>query len=188
MRIKTTFWQIILTAIVVWLSGFFIFTNTLPTKAELVKTDAVVVLTGGSLRVAEGFKLLQEKLADRLFISGVGNDVKLNELLKLYNQPYDMKNVEIGKKANNTIGNALETKAWSESNNISTIQLVTSNYHMPRSMLEFKRIMPNIKIFPHPVTPLNLKKSNWWLDLELDIKLFSEYNRYLFTKLSSYFR
>ena len=43
----------------------------------------------------------------------------------------------------NTNGNAIEAKQWIEQNGIKTITLVTANYHMPRSLLEFKKALPN---------------------------------------------
>ena len=64
----------------VWLGGLFWFAAALETdsEADRRKTDAIVVLTGGSLRVEQGIDLLSEGLAEKLFVSGVarGIDVK----------------------------------------------------------------------------------------------------------------
>lgn len=165
-----------------WVGGFIAFINNLPNSISAIKTDAVIVLTGGSSRVAEGFKILEQKLANILFISGVGQDVKVNELLTLYKQDPTSK-VEIGKKALNTTGNALEAKDWIDKNNIRSIRLVTSNYHLPRSLLEFHKTMPNLTIIPHPVVPPIMQKSYWWLNPKLDIMLFNEYNHYLISAI-----
>ena len=45
------------------------------------KVDAIVVLTGGSARVASGLQLLADGAAERLYISGAGEDVTVADLL-----------------------------------------------------------------------------------------------------------
>ncbi|MBP1531938.1 MAG: YdcF family protein, partial [Alphaproteobacteria bacterium] len=125
--------------IIVWFGGFMYFShhiNHYDTNAE-EKTDAVVVLTGGRNRIAKGIKIYNAGKAERLFISGVSKSTTLEDLeqragLEIINK----QNVELGYVATTTIGNALEVKNWVEKNNISSIRLVTSNYHVPRSMAE----------------------------------------------------
>ncbi len=59
-------------AITAWFGGLIVFDyaiNHFPADYN-TKTDAIVVLTGGRHRLAESFKLLNDGLADRLFISG----------------------------------------------------------------------------------------------------------------------
>ncbi len=43
-----------------------------------------------------------------------------------------------------------------------SLRLVTANYHMPRSLLEFARAMPDIEIVPHPVFPEISRGPHWW--------------------------
>ena len=45
----------------------------------------------------------------------------------------------------------------------TSIRLVTSNYHMPRSIRLFSYHMPGIHIIPQPVFPDSFKGKNWWL-------------------------
>jgi uncharacterized SAM-binding protein YcdF (DUF218 family) len=42
------------------------------------------------------------------------------------------------------------------------MRLVTANYHMRRSLLEFEREMPNARVIPHPVVPRQLDRRAWW--------------------------
>ncbi|MEI6188017.1 MAG: hypothetical protein WCP46_05905, partial [Alphaproteobacteria bacterium] len=72
----------------IWLLGFIYFIYSIQTEVDepKIKADAVVVLTGGSNRLAIGFEILNKKLAKRMFISGVANNVKIYELLNLYMQ------------------------------------------------------------------------------------------------------
>ena len=46
-----------------------------------------------------------------------------------------------------------------ESEGFHSLRLVTASYHMPRSMLEFARAMPDIAIVPNPVFPEFMRES-----------------------------
>src|SRR5690606_34953890 len=63
----------------VWAGGFVWYVGIIPTGVEAPdrKTDAIVVLTGGSERLSEGRRLLTRQLADKLFISGVYRGVEV---------------------------------------------------------------------------------------------------------------
>ena len=58
---------------VAWALGFVSFASTLPQEPpdESITTDAIVVFTGGSLRLEAGLQLLAAGKARKLFISGV---------------------------------------------------------------------------------------------------------------------
>ena len=64
-------------------------------------------------------------------------------------------------------------------NGFKSIRLVTANYHMPRSLIEFRRAMPSILIVPHPVYPPQFKRSRWWLWPGTAALLASEFNKYM---------
>src|SRR3546814_4570320 len=61
--------------------------------------------------------------------------------------------VDLGFEAADTAGNALETAGWLNAHGYKSIRLVTANYHMPRSLVEFSRRLPGITIVPPPVLP-----------------------------------
>jgi hypothetical protein len=71
-------------AVLVWTIGLVRFVATLPAdvSADRTRSDAIVVLTGGSDRLATGLKLLREDYASRLFISGVAEGVSTDRLLE----------------------------------------------------------------------------------------------------------
>ena len=74
----------LLLVLVVWLAGFLAFAAAIP---ETVRdpdrpVDAIVVLTGGDSRLAEGFALLDQGLAKKMLISGVSNGVDMPALLQ----------------------------------------------------------------------------------------------------------
>lgn len=149
-----------------WLSGFIWYALDVPEHVDDVmsSTDAIVVLTGGSERLDSGLTLLHRKMARTLFVSGVHRGVEVEELLRLSHQKLAPEDccIVLGYAANNTIGNALETSAWMHAEGFHSLRLVTSNYHMRRSLMEFGYAMPDIVIIPHPVFALTVKQ-NWWL-------------------------
>ena len=60
-----------------------------------------------------------------------------------------------------------------------SLRLVTAWYHMPRSLLEFGRAMPDIEIVAHPVFPEQVKSEHWWAWRGTAMLLISEYAKYL---------
>ena len=144
----------ILLVLVIWLAGFLAFAAAIPPKVRDADrpVDAIVVLTGGDVRLAEGFALLDRGLAKKMLISGVSKGVELPALLQTLNgnpQPSQAVLdccVTLGYDARSTEGNARESLRWLGENNFTTIRLVTANYHMNRSLLEFRRVMPQITI------------------------------------------
>lgn len=175
---------------VVWLYGLNSFVRQIPTGVNdnESKADAIVILTGGSRRFEEGLKLLYNENAEKLFVSGVGEDVTLANMLLLstyvpVNIAHLAKKIELGYEAKNTKGNAEEVYNWIRENKISSIRLVTANYHMKRSIIEFDKKMPDIKIIPHPVMPEQFVLEKWWQRKSMKKLLISEYNKYLVTKI-----
>lgn len=169
----------------VWLAGFVRFAVTLPTPGDdTTQTDAIVVLTGGSGRLATGFDLLGARRATKLFVSGVSPNINPMELAALADAPTDQVEccVMIGYEAANTVGNAVETAAWMRQQGYQSLRLVTADYHMRRSLLEFHRTMPTLTIVPHPVLPTTVDSRLWWRDPDAGWLVASEYTKYVIAK------
>lgn len=187
-RSSSTIFLASLTAIgsVAWLIGLIVFAGRLPTAVEnkMVKTEAIVVLTGGSERVATGIELLANGAADRLYISGVGAAVSASDLIGLGCPDREtlVSKMTLGSEAVDTPGNALEMAKWAVQDNIGSIRLVTAAYHMPRSLRELSQAIPNIEIIPHPVFPEHVK-SDWWRHPGTASLIAGEYTKYLFSGL-----
>lgn len=174
----------------VWLYGLNVFVKQIPLDVgdNESKTDAIVILTGGSRRFEEGLKQLQSGSADRLFVSGVGEDVTLANMLLLStyvptNIAQLAKKIELGYEAKSTKGNAEEVHNWIKENKINSIRLVTANYHMRRSIVEFDKEMPDVEIIPHPVMPEQFVIEKWWKLKNMKKLLITEYNKFLITKI-----
>jgi len=171
-----------------WLYGLVAFVARLPDHVEDPDrhTDAIVVPTGGSERLAEGVRLLVRGLAGKLFISGVNAQTRLADLIA--SLPRDIEKpslalvdccIVLGHAADSTLGNAAETAAWIRAEGFHSLRLVTADYHMPRSLLEFRHAMPDVAIAVHPVFPDQLRREDWWRSPGTAGLLIDEYDKYL---------
>lgn len=174
---------------VFWVIGFALFAeriNAYEIDDETV-ADAVIALTGGRNRIAEAVKILEQGKAKHLFISGVGKKISWKDIKNTQNIKIDNDdNITIGYQAQNTIGNAEETINWLRSNKINSIRLVTSNYHVERSLAEFRLRDKNLKIIPHPVYSDKVNKK-WWRSWHTFLLIFEEYNKFMCVYLRSVF-
>ncbi len=176
-----------------WIYGLKSFVDGTSAQVEDTssETDAIVALTGGSGRLQEAIRLLNEGRAKKLFISGVSKETNLATILILSgNLPENIAQlvdrIELGYEAQDTKGNAAEVLSWLKENNYKTIRLVTANYHMKRSMVEFSSLSPEITIVPHPVFPEDLVLNRWWENGAAKKVLVSEYNKYIVSKIHSW--
>jgi uncharacterized SAM-binding protein YcdF (DUF218 family) len=174
---------VLLAVVVLWLGGFLWFARQIPQAiADLDSdTDAIVVLTGGSLRVQSGITLLASGKAKKLFISGVYHGTDVAALLRVSHQAPEHVAccIVLGHEADNTLGNALETAQWMHQEGFHSLRLVTASYHMPRSLLEFSRAMPEIRIVAHPVFPERDHADRWWASPHAFARVLAEYHKYL---------
>lgn len=117
------------------------------------KADGIIVLTGGAARISQALSLLQNGDADRLLISGVNVATSREALRQQLDADKELFTccVDLGREAINTEGNAAEAAAWVRSHGFDRIILVTSNYHMPRSLIEFQRYLPEVTVIAHPI-------------------------------------
>ncbi|NKC31435.1 YdcF family protein [Falsiroseomonas selenitidurans] len=126
-----------------------------------LRTDAIVVLTGGRDRVETALGLLDSRLAPRLLVSGAHAELTLAELARAHGRdPAALAGrVTLGRAAATTLGNAAEVAAWTQAGPVRSIRLVTAGYHMPRALLELRRAAPGLAVVPHPVMPSLLREA-----------------------------
>lgn len=183
-RILTFFAFLFALLIFMWTAGFIAYFASVEYGRNVYttqKTDAIVVLTGGNHRIDEGLDLWSRLFAPELFISGVNESTTRKDILQEWSgeRRLPLCCLTLGFEAKTTRQNAAEVKDWAEQNYVRSIRLVTSNYHMPRAMLEFKAAMPNVRIIPHIVTQRDYPmkhKYYWWI-------LNKEYNKSLVRRL-----
>lgn len=163
--------------------GFVLFANAVMREPEArdLRADGIVVLTGGQTRIEEAARLLKDGRGERLLISGVNTKIGRSSLIKISGLDEQTFNccVDLGYAALNTVGNADETRRWAEAFGYDKLIVVTASYHMPRSLAELARAMPNIELMPHPVAPDDLRHKVWWLDATTTRLLAQEYVKFL---------
>ncbi len=150
-----------------------------------VKGDAIVVLTGGQQRIEHALDLLRSGAARRLLISGVNPATTGSEIRRLTKSSKTLFAccVDIGHDAIDTIGNAYETARWIGSNGYRRVFLVTNNYHMPRSLLELRRVDPQTEFIPYPVINNDLKTRNWLHEPPVVRRMVTEYVKYTLARV-----
>ncbi len=168
--------------VIIWFAGLLYFTTVvLSAHQEQIyqKTDAIIVLTGGKKRINTGLKLLSDEVSEYLFISGVNENVHLAKIKEMHVDGYKLPEccIDMGFMAKNTMDNAAETRSWLEEKGFNSIRLVTSDYHIARSMLEFRHVMPSLEIIKHPIREYSLNHRKYWKNI------FIEYNKTIVTWL-----
>jgi len=178
---------------IAWLLGLVLFAETIPTRPndDRTEADAIVVLTGGSDRLKEGLMLLAQGEGKQLLISGVHANTDIPALLQTADLAADLRPtaaeiaccITVGYEAGDTTGNAQESARWMVERDLHSLRLVTADYHMPRSLLEFHAAMPEVKILPHPVFPETVKRDQWYLWPGTTSLIIREYHKFLLATL-----
>jgi len=176
-------WALIIGGIA-FIVGFWNFAEGVRRPAEEpAPAQAIVALTGGSLeRLETGVRLLEQHKGERLLISGVNRIVTDEELLgeALRVDPALAECcIDLGRSAEDTLGNASETAAWARERRYTRIILVTDDYHMPRSYTELSLAMPEAEITRYPVRTRWTDPELWRNDATALGRLGAEYVKYL---------
>lgn len=147
-----------------------------------VKTDAIVVLTGGKGRVEEGIRLYRSHRARWLFLVGVDPLVRKSELFTEIAGERGGEDVYLEQSSRNTLENALYTRDLIARRKIRSVRLITSRYHMMRAILIFNSVLPkDIAVYAFPVDSKNLKEE-WWSHRGSFRLLFGEFYKYCLFK------
>lgn len=163
------------------------FVQAMPTKSTppSVKTDAIIVLTGGADRVERGLAMVGAGAAPVLFISGVGQHVSVGQMVVAHaDRTVQMQiaqrqpQIILDYIANTTQTNAEQSLEFVRARKLKSIRLVTAHYHMQRSLLVFRRAMPGVSIVPDAVFPEGFHRDEWWQHDNTRRLMFSEYYKY----------
>ncbi len=138
-----------------WALGLILFYLSPPTATlPADPADAIIVLTGGRDRIKAGLDLYRDGKGHALFISGVHKDVRFEDLFK-ESSPQEReqlkKSIFLDYNASNTIENAQRAREWVKHHQIRSLILVTADFHMRRSLLEFHQRLDDVVIYPYPV-------------------------------------
>jgi uncharacterized SAM-binding protein YcdF (DUF218 family) len=167
-----------------FIAGFGWFANQigqLETPADPPGADAIIVLTGGQFRLDAALDLLRSGKGRRLLISGVNPVARDSELKAVMGADDRLFSccIDIDRAALDTIGNAAESAKWVNEHAYDSVILVTNNYHMPRSLLEMRRLLKTTDLRPYPVVNSRLDDGSWLVKPDAVRVLFTEYTKYL---------
>jgi uncharacterized SAM-binding protein YcdF (DUF218 family) len=145
------------------------------------KADGIVVLTGGSSRVSDAMELLAGGYGKRLLISGVHPTNAASDISRSLpdNQALLHCCVDLDRSAVNTRSNAAETRRWARERGFKSLIVVTSNYHMPRAIVELSHAMPDVELIPFSVIGEKWRDEPWWTSGATLRLLLSEYAKYV---------
>jgi uncharacterized SAM-binding protein YcdF (DUF218 family) len=167
--------------------GFLVFADHVATARapERPRADAVVALTGGPQRIEDAAALLGRGSGSRLLISGVNENTSGGAIAERSPQLARMMGccIDLGREALDTRGNAQETGDWARRKGYDSLIVVTSAYHMPRSLAEIAKELPDVKLVPYPVNPEGRDYSGWRRDPDLFRLLLVEYAKYLVARI-----
>jgi len=106
--------------------------------------DAIFVLTGGEGRIQEGFRAWSGGAAKELYILGAGRRVPVARIVPegLRIPAEALSRVHVEGWSVNTLENAFAAKSAVGERKYSSVILVTSDYHIPRAVLVFRKVLP----------------------------------------------
>jgi len=145
------------------------------------KADGIVVLTGGSSRVSDAMELLAGGYGKRLLISGVHPTNAAIDISRSLPDNHSLLAccVDLDRSAVNTRSNAAETRRWAYERGFKSLIVVTSNYHMPRAIVELSHAMPDVQLIPFAVVGDRWREEPWWTSGVTLRLLLSEYVKYV---------
>lgn len=167
-----------------WVVGYLSFSlavNHAASESPRAQTDAIIVFTGAGGRVETGLDLFAQEKAPKIFISGIHEDTTLEDIQALYDGKHGELPccIELGYQAGDTRGNALESAEWVSNNNVQSVRLVTSDYHLPRAVMEFSFAAGEVTIYSHPVKRLQ--------DTKRHMNILREYHKVIATYARQFF-
>ena len=158
--------------------GFILFTVTLgkPAGKDSARTDAIVVITGGSGRIEHGIDVLKSGRAKRLLVAGADPAVTKRDLIRRLGGSSRWVNccVDLGSESVDTRSNAEEASRWLARHRYRSFRLVTSDWHMRRARYDFRQVLGD----KYEVVPDAVRSEPRFLTL------FGEYNKYVLRRLA----
>ena len=163
--------------ILLYALGFILFAVALdrPAKAD-VRTDAIVVLTGGSGRIEHAMEVLSDGSAKRLLISGADPSVTKKDMIERLGGKARLVRccVDLGSESVDTRSNAEEAGRWLSRHDYRSLRLITSDWHMRRARYEFDKVLGR----KYTLVSDAVRTEPSFLTL------FGEYNKYLLRRLA----
>ena len=136
--------------------------------------------------MSKALELFSSSQAKFLYIAGVWEAITLESIFSETElEGIDRSKVILEKKSKTTYENALYAADYMAQNQVRSIVLVTSVYHMKRSTTIFSKVFPpNVDIYSYAIESQNFSLENWWKSpnaLRIAFTEFLKYGWYWFT-------
>lgn len=162
-----------------WCMGYVAFVyHSQSYPHEVPKCEYIAVLTGDRGRIALALATMKKTNPKGVFVSGVYEKTTLNDILS--HEQYSGCYVVLGKCARNTEENASEICDWARDCGANSFVLITSDYHMIRSLTEIAHYDPALEITPVAVATQS--------KIKFFCRCFQEFNRTLLVYIKRYGR
>lgn len=164
------------------------------TESPLEKTDAIVVLGGNSYdRGLHGASLFHDQWAPMVICTGgntpnmltaVGVDMKECDVTRfiLSTQGVDPSSVTTLDSATSTFEEAQEIKSYVQRNNIRSLTIVSSEFHLRRVRMVFEKVFKDdeVKLIFSGAPSSNYEASEWWKSEQGLIMVNNEYVKLMY--------
>lgn len=175
----------LLVLLLIWAAGLSAFADRVDRYApaqEPAPAEGIVALTGASdVRIETAMRLLEAEKGSRMLVSGVNREATREDIRSLtrgFGVLFDCC-VDLDYEAESTLGNAQFTAQWARSHRFDSLIVVTSDHHMPRSLLELKAALPGASLTPYAIETDTVDAANWWKTREGAQRMVLEYSKYL---------
>lgn len=175
----------LLVLVFIWAVGLTAFADRVDRYAPVTNAptaDAIVALTGASdVRIETGMRLLEADKGERMLVSGVHPDATREDVRGItrgFDELYDCC-VDLDYEAETTLGNAQYTAEWVRARGYDSLVVVTSDFHMPRALLELKAALPGTGLRPYAIETKTVDAARWWRTGESARRMTLEYSKYL---------
>ena len=187
LRLITTLRRITVCAggahVIAFALGFVWFLSHVPRPEAALdrRAEGLVALTGGAARIIDAIELLAAGRGQRLLITGVNPATHTGELARLAPQYQRLFGccIDLDHSALNTIGNAIETRRWTQARGFRSLLVVTSAYHMPRAIAELSHELPDVTLIEFPVLTERQRAEPWWSNGVTARLVISEYFKFI---------
>ena len=153
------------------------------------ENTGIVVLTGNNARLRGAVDIFRAYPDLPMLITGVAADVTLKDILPVADPEHALtphqwtqfaRNTTLGYTARDTLGNARETAHWARTRGYTRLLVLTSNYHMPRSLYVLGNALPEVSLIAVPIFDFYTgKPGTRWYNPHVLRVLIKEYNKYL---------
>lgn len=144
-------------------AGFmgFVFTIESVEHAPSRRADAIVALSGDRQRVRKAVDLLTRGYGGRLLITGIDNADEIARQYAGHQRLFECC-VDVNQASHSTREDAAQTGRWVREHGLRSILVVTSNFHMRRTLIELDHTLPGVRKIPHPVAMERADLLEWW--------------------------